>query len=167
MSTNPAEAIASLMARDATVATAESLTGGMLCAALTSVPGASASVRGGIIAYDVAVKSALLGVDAVLLERMGAVDPEVARQMARGVRDAIGSTYGIATTGSAGPDPAPGGTRAKAVAAGTGFVAVSGPGVELVRGFSVDGDRAQVRAAAVSAALGLLAEALADGHLPG
>lgn len=167
MSTNPAEAIASLMTRDATVATAESLTGGMLCAALTSVPGASACVRGGIIAYDVAVKSALLGVDVGLLERMGAVDPEVARQMARGVREAIGSTYGVATTGSAGPDPAPGGTQAPPVVAGTGFVAVSGPGVDLVRGFREDGDRAQVRAAAVAAALDLLAEAMADGHMSG
>lgn len=167
MTPDPARAIHALIARAATIATAESLTGGLLCAALTAVPGASACVRGGVIAYDVAVKAALLDVDAQLLERMGAVDPEVARQMARGVRVAIGSTYGIATTGSAGPDPAPGGAQTAPVPPGTGFVAVSGPGVDLVRGFASSGGREAVREAAVAAAVALLGEALTDGQTSG
>ena len=164
--------ISGLTASGLTVATAESLTGGLVCAALTDVPGASACVLGGVVAYDVAVKAALLGVDQGLLERQGAVDPEVARQMAAGARRVLGASIGVATTGSAGPDAAPGGSESArqgplgrpagphGVPPGRGFVAVSGPNGDAVRGFDVQGSRSEVRAHAVAAALDLLREAL-------
>lgn len=148
-----------LVTLGATIATAESLTGGLVCAALTSVPGASAVVLGGVVSYAVAVKADLLRVDRDLLERVGAVDPAVALAMAEGVRRLLGATYGVATTGAAGPDPAPGGRETLAVPAGRGFVAVSGGSVEAVQGFAVVPEsREAVRAAAVTAALTLLAE---------
>jgi len=155
-----ADIIERLVADGHTVATAESLTGGLVCAALTDVPGASACVRGGVVAYAASVKHDVLGVDAGLLERRGAIDPDVALQMARGVCEVLGADVGVATTGSAGPDPAPGGTEAGPVPPGSGFVAVVGPAGALVRGFQASGDRAHVRSAAVHAALDLLAEAL-------
>ena len=157
-----AAVIGALVARSATVATVESLTGGLVCAALTSVPGSSAVVRGGVVSYALAVKADLLGVDEDLLERQGAVDPAVAMQMALGARRLLGSDYAVATTGSAGPDPDPGGAVTGPVPPGRGFVAVAGPGVEVVAGFSCEGqDRAGVRRHAVDAALELLGRVLA------
>ena len=88
-----------------TVAVAESLTGGLVAAALTDVPGSSAAFRGGVVAYATELKAELLGVDAVMLRRHGAVYPPVAAAMARGVRARLGATYGVATTGVAGPSP--------------------------------------------------------------
>ncbi len=113
-------AIAALTARGQTIAVAESLTGGLVAAALTAVPGASAVVRGGVVAYATDLKAELLGVPADLLERYGAVHPEVAAAMAAGVRDRLRAGYGLATTGVAGPDPAEG----KPV--GTVYIAVAG-----------------------------------------
>ncbi len=153
--------ISALVARGASVATAESLTGGLVCAELTSVPGSSAVVRGGIVSYSVAVKADVLGVDRELLERQGAVDPAVAIQMAIGARRVLGTDYAVATTGSAGPDPDPGGPMTGPIAPGRGFVAVCGPGVEVVSGFACEGeDRAGVRRHAVDAALALLGRVL-------
>lgn len=111
-----------LAAAGQTVACAESLTGGLVCATLVSVPGASAVVRGGVVAYAVDAKAALLGVDPDLLGRVGAVDPEVAAALARGAARVLGATWGVGTTGVAGPDPSDG------MPVGTVFVAVSGPG---------------------------------------
>ena len=128
--------IAALADRGVTVATAESLTGGLVCAALTAAPGSSAVVRGGVVAYDVAVKSQVLGVDADLLARLGAVHPDVALQMARGVRRVVGADYGVATTGAAGPDPDPGGREGGQTPPGRGFVAVCGPRGEAVEAFA-------------------------------
>lgn len=163
MTADPSALISALLARGATVATAESLTGGLVCAALTSVPGSSAVVRGGVVSYAVAVKADLLGVDVELLDRQGAVDPAVAVQMAVGARRLLGSDYAVATTGSAGPDPDPGGQVTGPVPPGRGFVAVAGPGVELVAGFSCEGeDRDGVRRHAVDAALGLLGRVLVE-----
>src|SRR5262249_58495977 len=88
-------------------------------AALTDVPGVSAVLRGSVTAYATDVKASLLGVDAGLLEREGPVHPEVARQMAEGVRRLLGAAYGVATTGGAGPGPPDGGP------ARTVFVAVT------------------------------------------
>ena len=137
-----------------TVAVAESLTGGAVTEAFVAVPGASRCLRGGVVAYAADLKTALLGVPAVLLDRRGAVDPEVAAAMAVGVRERLSADYGVATTGVAGPDPADGRP------AGTYHVAVSGPwGSEIV---SVTGTpdepmtRAGVRAGARDAALRLL-----------
>jgi nicotinamide-nucleotide amidase len=162
MSSEAASLISALVARGATVATAESLTGGLVCAALTSVPGASAVVRGGVVSYAVSVKAEVLGVDPSLLERQGAVDPAVAAQMAVGVRRLLGSDFAISTTGSAGPDPDPGGAMTGPVPPGRGFVAVAGPEGEVVVGFACEGsNREGVRRGAVEAALGLLGRVLA------
>lgn len=153
-----------LVRAGATVALAESLTGGAVAAALTSVPGASAVVLGGVVAYATPVKADVLGVDADLLARRGAVDPDVARQMAVGVRRLLGATYGVATTGAAGPDPAAGGTEAPDVPAGTAYIAVAGPHGTEVLPLRLGGERAQVRAAVVDAALELLASMSATGR---
>ena len=118
--------MARLTAAGQTVAVAESLTGGLVTAALTDVAGASVVVRGGVLAYASDLKAQVLGVDEGLLARAGAVDADVAEQMADGVRSLMGATYGLATTGVAGPDPADG----KPV--GTVYVAVAGPGSSRV-----------------------------------
>jgi nicotinamide-nucleotide amidase len=141
-----------------TVAVAESLTGGLVTAALTDIPGASLVVRGGVLAYATDLKTQVLGVDQALLARVGAVDPDVAGQMAGGVRSLMGATYGLATTGVAGPDEADG----KPV--GTVYVAVAGPATSRVRALSLSGDRGQVRAQSVLAVLALLAEELGAGE---
>jgi len=146
--------VARLTAAGQTVAVAESLTGGMVAAALTDVPGASVVLRGGVVAYASDLKAQLLAVDELLLAKAGAVDPEVAEQMARGVRFRLGATYGVATTGVAGPDPADG----KPV--GTVYVAVAGPRSSRVRALVLSGDRAAIRYQSVVAALALLAEEL-------
>ncbi|MFS0733373.1 nicotinamide-nucleotide amidohydrolase family protein [Microbacterium sp. 1P10UB] len=130
-----------------TVAVAESLTGGQVVAALVDVPGASAAVRGGVVAYATDVKRDVLGVDAGLLAAEGAVHPEVARQMAAGVAALLRADVGIATTGVAGPDPQDG----KDV--GTVCIAVRTPGGETIQTFHFDGDRAAIRAATTSQAL--------------
>jgi nicotinamide-nucleotide amidase len=143
-----------LTAAGQTVAVAESLTGGLVTAALTDVAGASVVVRGGVLAYATDLKARVLGVDEVLLARAGAVDADVAEQMADGVRSLMGATYGLATTGVAGPDPADG----KAV--GTVYVAVAGPGSSRVKALRLSGDRTGIRADSVLAVLALLAEEL-------
>ena len=105
-----ADVIALLTARGLTIAVAESLTGGLLVAELIRTPGASAVVSGGVVAYNTALKHSVLGVDAALLLARGAVDPQVAEQMAAGVRSALAvdgraADIGISTTGVAGPEP--------------------------------------------------------------
>ncbi|NGO68779.1 CinA family protein [Streptomyces boncukensis] len=120
--TGPAgEALTLLRERGQTLAVAESLTGGLVAAELTAVPGASRAFRGSVTAYATELKRALLGVDGALLAERGAVDAEVARQMARGVRAALGADWGVATTGVAGPRPQDG------QPVGTVFLAVAGP----------------------------------------
>ena len=133
-----------------TVATAESLTGGLLCATLVDVPGASDVLRGGVVAYLPETKSDVLGVDPALIERVGTVHADVAAAMAEGAVRVMGSTWGVATTGVAGPEPIEG----KPV--GTVHVAVAGPGGVETRDLSLHGDRALVREQAVDAALSLL-----------
>lgn len=155
-----ADVVAALRRRGESLACAESLTGGLVCAAVTDVPGASAVLRGGVVSYATEVKASVLGVDRALLDRVGAVDADVARQMARAASRVLGSDWGVATTGVAGPDPQDG----KAV--GTVFVAVAGPAGSKVREHHFHGDRAAVREAAVRAALDVLRAGLADvdGH---
>ena len=132
-----------------TVAVAESVTGGRVAAAMTSVPGASAVLRGSVTAYATDLKARVLGVDPALLSRAGAVDAEVARQMALGVRRLCGADVGIATTGVAGP------TEQDGKAVGTVYVAVVGPDPELavVTPARFEGDRGQIQAAATRLAL--------------
>jgi nicotinamide-nucleotide amidase len=149
-----ATAIELLIARDETVATAESLTGGLVSAALTGVPGASVVVRGGVVSYSTEVKASVLGVDPELLARAGAVAASVAEQMAAGTRAVLDADYGLATTGVAGPDPAEG------QPVGRVFVAVAGPGTSRVQVLDLRGDRALIRAQSVLAVLRLLGEML-------
>lgn len=148
--TEPADVVAACRAAGLTVAVAESLTAGLVAARLADVPGASDVLRGGVVAYASDLKASLLGVDAGLLRRVGAVDPQVATQMARGVRERLGADIGVATTGVAGPDPADGRPP------GTVYVAVATDRTSQVLGEHLPGDRAAVRAATVDLALTLL-----------
>ncbi|KGN29076.1 competence protein [Knoellia flava TL1] len=154
---SPEALVAGLVGRGLTVACAESLTGGLVCAALTSVAGSSRTVRGGVVSYATDVKAAVLGVDAERLRETGPVDALVAEQMALGVARVLGADVGLATTGVAGPGPADG------MPAGTVFVAACGPwpGGVTSRRLALPGDRAQVRAATVDAVIDLLGEQLA------
>ena len=145
-----------LLAQEATVATAESLTGGLLGAALTTTPGSSASYRGGAIVYATEAKAAALGVPAELLAERGAVDPDVALAMAAGARQRFGADYGLATTGVAGPAEQDGRP------VGTVYVALTGPAIpDVVRAARFGGGRARIRRATVQLALDLLRRRLA------
>lgn len=136
-----------LLARGETVAAAESLTAGLFCATLATVPGASATLRGGVVVYATELKTALAGVPAELLAEHGPVSPQTAAALAEGVRERCGATWGIGLTGVAGPDPVDGHGPGRvylgvAAAAGTEVVELDLPG-----------DRAAVRTGAVRAAL--------------
>jgi nicotinamide-nucleotide amidase len=150
-------AVTVLTERGQTVAVAESLTGGLLAAALVEVPGASVVFRGGIVAYATDLKSALLGVPADLLERHGAVHPDVAGAMAEGVRARLDATFGLATTGVAGPDPADG------QPVGTVHIAAAGPLGTKRQALSLAGDRRSIREQTVAHALTLLQGMLETG----
>lgn len=142
--------------RGETLATAESLTGGLVGAALTDVPGISAIYRGGVIVYATDLKSTLAGVPVELLADVGPVHSDTAAALAQGVRDRLGATYGLATTGVAGPDPQAG------IEAGTVYVAAAGPTAVRVRKLSLDGDRQAIRQYAVEAVLALAADLVAE-----
>ncbi|MFI1470868.1 CinA family protein [Streptomyces wuyuanensis] len=148
-----AAAVLRLLAeRGESLAVAESLTGGLVAAELTSVPGASKSFLGSVTAYATALKRDLLGVDGALLAEHGAVHPEVAAQMAAGVRSRTAAGWGIATTGVAGPEPQDG------QPVGTVFVAVAGPdGTRKVARLRLNGDRSEIRRESVRNVLELLA----------
>lgn len=159
-----ADVVRLLTVRGETVAVAESLTGGLVAAELTAVPGASKAFRGSVTAYATELKHRMLGVDAGLLAQRGAVDPQVAAQMAAGVRKALGADWGIATTGVAGPDPQDG------QPVGTVFVALDGPvgpdsgsaGGGKVQSLRLNGDRAEIRMESVRSVLALLLKELAS-----
>lgn len=150
------DVVARAVASGTTLATAESLTAGLVASTLASVPGVSAVLRGGVVSYTDEVKAHLLGVDPGVLADLGAVSAPVAVAMAEGARTTLGADLAVSTTGVAGPGPADG------VPAGRVFVAVAGPGAptDVVR-LDLDGDRAQVRTATVAHALRLL-----RAHLP-
>lgn len=160
-----AEILKQLESRGFKLAIAESLTGGLLSAEFVSVAGASKVLLGSIVAYHTTLKHELLGVSRALLENQGPVDPEVAAQMASGVRTKLANktntdenlVIGIATTGVAGPDPQDG------VAVGTVYVALSGPGAigDSVYAFELSGGRDAIRAETVAQALEALGECLA------
>ncbi|PWN02903.1 CinA family protein [Nocardioides silvaticus] len=145
-----AVAISRLREEGATIATAESLTGGQLAARITAVAGASAVYAGGVVSYATEVKISLLGVPEDLVAAHGVVSAQCARAMAEGVRGLLRTSYGVSTTGVAGPDTQDG------QPVGTVFVAVAGPvGTEVVR-LALTGDRAAIQAAAVDGALSAL-----------
>ncbi|HWI29920.1 MAG TPA: nicotinamide-nucleotide amidohydrolase family protein [Microbacterium sp.] len=148
-----------LLERGWSIGVAESLTGGLVVASLVSIPGASASVRGGVVAYATALKTSLLDVDPALLAAHGAVHPEVARQMADGIRRAAAidgrqADVGLSTTGIAGPDSPDG------QPVGTVFIGISTPEGTHVEALRLEGDRAQIRAETVRRALVAAREAL-------
>ena len=145
--------------RGLTLAAAESCTGGLVAARLTDVSGSSDVFRGSIVAYSDDVKENELGVARELLERHGAVSPEVAQAMARGVRERLGADLGVAVTGIAGPD---GGTEEKPV--GLVLIHAVGPDGEKARHIELPGDRETVRGRATVAALHLVRKVLENRH---
>lgn len=149
-----------LAARAATVAVAESLTGGLLGAALSRLPGSSATFRGSVVVYATDLKETLAGVPGPLLESFGAVSAETAGALAAGARERLGATYGIGATGVAGP------TEQEGHPVGTVHLAVSGPAGAAVRSLRLPGDRDRVRQLTVTAALDLLRKHLLADPVP-
>lgn len=157
------ELVRELARRQLTLAVAESLTGGLLVAEFVKVPGASTVVLGGVVAYSTELKHTLLGVDTALLNVYGAVHPDVAAQMAFGVRGRLAvagesASIGIATTGVAGPDPQDG------KAPGTAFIAISIDGELRSLSLSLEGSRDEIRRAVVAESLGLLKQLLFEAE---
>jgi len=153
------QALLEVERRGASLATAESLTGGRLAASITAVAGASRVYVGGIVAYATELKQRLLGVEPDLVERHGVVSAECARAMAVGARVVTGATYAVSTTGVAGPEPQEG----KPV--GTVFVAVAGPTGTAVSALELSGDRATIQERTCQEAVAALG-ALLHGEEP-
>lgn len=156
MDSAAARLLALLQERGASLATAESLTGGQLAARLTSVPGASRVFRGGVVSYATEVKRDVLGVPAEVVDRHGVISPECAVAMAEGARALVVATYALSTTGVAGPDPQEG------WAPGTVFIGVAGPARAWAIPLSLTGDRAAIQAATCGAAVDALTAALRE-----
>jgi nicotinamide-nucleotide amidase len=144
------------------VAVGESCTGGLMGARLTERPGSSAYVAGGVVAYSNEAKSALLRVDAALIERHGAVSPEVAEAMADGARARFGADVGVGITGVAGPG---GGTQAKPVGYVCWCVKLD-DGRAMARDVRLPGDRAEIRDRATTVAMHMLRRLLRGEELP-
>jgi nicotinamide-nucleotide amidase len=148
-----------LRARRQRLATVESLTGGLLAATIVDAVGASHVFQGALIVYATELKASLAGVPDDLLRERGPVDPDVAAALAEGGRRRCKADWCLSTTGVAGPKPQGG----KPV--GLVFIALAGPGGSVVRRLELDGGRAAIRTATVTAALRLLLEqvyAIAD-----
>ena len=139
-----------LLTRGETVAAAESLTAGLFCATLATVPGASGTLRGGVVVYATELKSALAGVPVDLLAAHGPVSQETAAALAEGVRDRCAASWGIGLTGVAGPDPVDGHRPGRV------YLGIAGSGGTDVVELDLPGDRAAVRTRAVSAAMSQL-----------
>lgn len=159
--TRAADLVAALTAREWSLGVAESLTGGALAAEIVSVPGASATLLGGVVAYATPVKESLLGVDAALLDEHGPVHAMVAEQMATGVRTAVAiagrpADVGLSTTGIAGPDSPDG------QPVGTVHIGVATPSGVRAHAFHFSGDRASIRVQAVDAAIETLLKAMRE-----
>ncbi|SCL30705.1 nicotinamide-nucleotide amidase [Micromonospora nigra] len=152
MGSAAAAVVHQLAQRRETLATVESLTGGLLAATVVEIAGASAVYRGGFVVYATELKATLAGVPEDLLDARGPVDPDVAVALAEGGRRRCGADWGLATTGVAGPEPQDG----KPV--GLVYVAVAGPGGTDVRRLDLDGGRTHIRDEAVTAVLRLLVE---------
>jgi nicotinamide-nucleotide amidase len=146
-------------ARSWHLATAESLTGGMVGAVITAVPGASRAYVGGVVTYTDEQKVRLLGVSEGVLERFGAVSAEVAAAMAGGCRAGLGADVGVATTGVAGP-----GSDARGTPVGTVFVACSTPQGEAVVSLRLAGGREVVRRDSTREALELAIRVVGEGY---
>ena len=154
------QAVTGAIGRGLTVATAESLTAGMVAAVLADTPGASGMLQGGVVSYANSVKADVLGVPGELLDAVGSVDGQVAAAMADGARRICGADIGVSTTGVAGPEPHDG----KAV--GTVFIGVATAEGSTSYPYSFEGSRAEIRALACGAALERLLEALSSEGYP-
>jgi nicotinamide-nucleotide amidase len=152
------EAVAGAVERGLTVATAESLTAGMVAAVLADIPGASGMLQGGVVTYQNSVKADVLGVPRDLLDAVGAVDGQVAAAMADGARRICGADIGVSTTGVAGPEPHGG----KDV--GVVYVGIATADGSTAYPYSFEGNRPEIRALACAAALERLLEVLAPGR---
>jgi len=142
---------AQLRQRGATVAVAESCTGGMVAERITAIPGSSDYFLGGFLVYSDDMKQSLLGVDPALIQRHTAVSAEVAQAMAEQARSRTGATYAISTTGEAGPESSTG------APVGTVYIGIAGPdGLSEARKLNLPGDRARIRMFATQAALDAL-----------
>ena len=150
---NAALAVAALKKRGWPCATCESLTGGLICATLVDVPGASTVVRGGLVTYQTDTKTLLAGVDAALIEAHGVVSDPVARAMAEGTRVRLGVDIAVSATGLAGPD---GGTPECPV--GTVYIGVSTARETRALRLTLEGDRASIRRQAVERAIEAIIE---------
>ena len=149
--------LASLKARGESLAVAESMTGGLLAARLTAIPGASDVFLGGATVYSAAAKTALLGLEAGRLAEEGTVSEATSRALAEAVRQRLGATWGLGLTGNAGP-----GAEGDAPV-GTVFIALAGPDGTVSRPFSLPGDRADVQLRSTAWALDLLRRTLRNG----
>ena len=156
MPSAPSDLVRALQDAGATVGTAESLTGGLLGAAITSVPGSSAVYAGGLVTYATRLKIELLGVPAALVEEHGVVSAECAAAMAEGARRVLGSDWAVSTTGVAGPGLQEG------KPAGTAYVGVCGPHGTTTRALALGGDREAVRSGVVAGALALVLDTIAQ-----
>ncbi len=145
-----------LVARADTLATAESLTGGLLASLVTDVPGASRAFVGGVVSYATRVKVSVLDVPPAVVEEHGVVSEECAEAMAGGVRRRLDATWGVATTGVAGPDSQEGRP------VGTVWIAAAGADVVRTRLLALDGDRRTIREATCAAAVSLLWDLLRE-----
>ena len=156
--TTAAQVVADCRDKGLTLACAESVTGGLVSAEFTSVPGASTVIRGGMVTYATGSKSSVLGVDGDTLDRVGPVSPQVAAQMAQLVAERFGADLGIATTGVAGPE------SVGEHPVGEVFIAVhdSDTGT-VVHRYEFTGTRADIRVAAVAAAVDAVATLLQMG----
>lgn len=141
-----------LQTAEETVATAESLTAGLISSRLASVPGASNALKGGLAAYATEVKTSVLRVPEDLVQRHGVISAQCAAAMAVNARTLFDSTWGVAATGVAGPDEQEGRP------AGTVFIAVAGPVGVRVQNLSLRGSRQEIREVTSDAALRLLLE---------
>lgn len=155
-----AQAVAEAISRGITVASAESLTAGMITAVLADTPGASGMLQGGIVSYQNTVKADVLGVPRELLDAVGSVDGQVAAAMAAGARRVCGADIGVATTGVAGPEPHDG------QPVGTVFIGIATAAGAAAHAYTFDGNRPEIRGLACAAALERLLEALASESYP-
>lgn len=157
---DPGAVVAALRRRGLTIATGESLTAGLVAATLADVPGCSDVLRGGVVAYQVDLKTRLLSVTADDLAH-GVVSAPVAAAMALGAAQRLSADVGVGTTGVAGPEPHDG------AAVGTAWIAVSVAGRVTTRQLAIDGDRAAVRHGCVAACWPLLLAALEESDAAG
>lgn len=149
--------LAVLQARGDTLATAESLTAGLISATLAGIPGASAALRGGVAAYATDAKVSVLGVDVTVIESFGVISQECAEAMAEAARSRFQATWAVAATGVAGPD------RQENRPVGTVYVAVAGPLGVQARELHFAGSRQVIRNLSAEAALEALLEVLSRG----